>query len=161
MVPSQISRHERKTRSASICLYATTALIPSEISGQGQAWTLCEDPTGKHRCTVCGKTYSRVQDLKTHKTSQNYHERKQPVLTHTRQSWTPFCKKKKIQNYLPKVGWRRYTENGELVHELTTENTWLFVYLGSIFETGGGHNRCTRTDRNGQDEIRAARTSMT
>ena len=44
-----------------------------------------------------------------------------------------------MQTDLPKFVWRRYGADEALVHELSADNSWLFKYLGSIFELGGGH----------------------
>ena len=48
------------------------------------------DPGGFHRCTVCTKTFSRSQDLKTHRTRQKHREKKSTIKTKTKK--TPFSK---------------------------------------------------------------------
>ena len=115
-------------------------------TGLNPAQEFYADPDGQHRCSVvCGKSYKRAQDLKAHKTRMKHHEQKQPKRTHTALKGAILEKRKKMQDKLPKVVWQRFTESGELEHELEADNASLFKYLGSVFEAGGGHMTDVRT----------------
>lgn len=39
------------------------------------------DPNGRHRCTICCKTYKRAQDLKAHRTRVGHHDHKKHIVT--------------------------------------------------------------------------------
>ena len=97
-------------------------------SGRNPSKDFYADPEGKHRCTVCCKTYKRAQDLKAHRTRAGHFEDKQEKITQTAKVDAVLEKRKAMQNALPKVRWG----------EREADNTWQFKYLGSIFEAGGG-----------------------
>ena len=63
------------------------------------------DPDGFHRCTVCTKTFRRVQDLKTHRTRQKHHEKKNTTVTKTTVKETVLKKHTEMQKDLSKVKW--------------------------------------------------------
>ena len=67
------------------------------------------DPEGKHRCTVCAKTYKRAQDLKAHKTRTRHHEEQRTKVTKTATIDAILEKRKAMQDLLPRVKW----ENNE------------------------------------------------
>ena len=86
------------------------------------------DPTGRHRCTICSKTYKRAQDLKAHRTREGHHDHKKHIVTKTAYKDAEIQMRKAEQDKLPKVKWG----------EVEARNEWRSKYLGSIFEAGGG-----------------------
>ena len=97
-------------------------------SGLQPAKDFYADPENEHRCTICTKTFSRAQDLKDHRTRQGHHDHKKKKKTMTAYADAILQKRRDEQEKLQKVKWSD-TEAG---------NAWLFKYLGSIFEAGGG-----------------------
>ena len=63
------------------------------------------DPRGKHRCTICCKTYKRAQDLKAHRTRTGHFDSKKEKVTQTAEADAVTQKRKDMQNALPKVHW--------------------------------------------------------
>ena len=86
------------------------------------------DPDGRHRCTVCCKSYKRRQDLKAHRTRMRHKENKDETITRTAKIDAVVEKRKEMQKLLPKVMWG----------EKAADNSWHFKYLGAIYEAGGG-----------------------
>ena len=52
-------------------------------SGRSPCKKFYPDPEGKHRCTICSRTYARAQDLKAHKTRTGHHDEKRTRVTQT------------------------------------------------------------------------------
>ena len=98
-------------------------------SGRNPSKHFYNDPNGKFRCTVCNKTFSRNQDLKAHRTRSGHHEKKNDIVTKTAVKDAVLQKRKEMQKKLPRVKWG----------EVEAKNSWLFKYLGSLFEAGGAH----------------------
>ena len=86
------------------------------------------DTTGRHRCTVCCKSFKRAQDLRGHKTRMKHHDEKTHKITATSKKDVILEKRKQMQRELPNVMWG----------EKKAENAWISKYLGSLFEAGGG-----------------------
>ena len=93
------------------------------------------DATGKHRCTIYNKTYSRLQDLKVHRTRSGYKIETTPKRTKTTVRDAVFEKRKEMQKLLPTVKWGN----------LEAKNAGLSKYLGSIMEAGGRHMHDVKT----------------
>ena len=72
--------------------------------------------------------FKRTQDLKVHKTRMKHYGQKRPKRTHTTIKDTIQEKRGKMQDKLPKVVWKRFTESGELEHELEQK---MGVYLNT------------------------------
>ena len=86
-----------------------------------------DEPDRPHRCTVCAKSFKRLQDLRAHCTRAGHKEKpKQTTKTAVKDAITE--KRKQQQKMLPKVRWGD-TEAG---------NCWLSKYLGSLFQADGG-----------------------
>ena len=86
------------------------------------------DPEGRHRCTICCKTYKRAQDLKAHRTREGHYDHKKHAVTKTAYKDAELQMRKEEQESLPKVKWG----------DLEAKNAWQTRYLGAIFEAGGG-----------------------
>ena len=97
-------------------------------SGLQSAKEYYPDPDGLHRCTVCSKTFARRQDLKAHRTRTGHSEQKDTVVTATAMADAIIGKRKEMQNKMSKTKWG----------EKEADNCWLFKYLDSIYEAGGG-----------------------
>ena len=64
------------------------------------------DPDGKHRCTICCKTYKRDQDLKAHRTrTGHFEDKKDNKVTKTATTDAVMQKRKVMQSKLSKVCW--------------------------------------------------------
>ena len=85
------------------------------------------DPDSRHRCTVCGHTYKRKQDLKAHQTRMKHRDTDKKISSTTAVRDAKTEKRKKQQKLLPMVRWG----------EKDVQNCWRFPYLGSLFEAGG------------------------
>ena len=98
-------------------------------SGLNPSKQFYPDPDGRHRCTVCGRTYKRKQDLKAHQTRKQHRDTDKPATTTTAVRDAKAEKRKQQQKSLPTVRW----------HEKEVQTSWRFPYLGSLFEAGGGN----------------------
>ena len=82
-----------------------------------------------HRCDVCAHTYKRKQDLKAHQTRTGHHYLKQKMkVAKSAVSAATVAKRVDMQKLLPTVKWG----------DKEARNSWLFKYLGAMFEAGGG-----------------------
>ena len=89
-----------------------------------------DDPQGRHRCAVCGCSYKRAQDLKSHITRKGHQTEKQNRITATAYAEALAIKKKQHQDSLPRVRWGE--KEGELNDRLgacnaKNRNLTLFV----------------------------------
>ena len=116
-------------------------------SGLNQTKEYYPDSAGEQWCTVWCKTFKRAQDLKSHKTRMKHHERKQPVRTNTT-VWLE--KRKKIQDDLPKVVWKRYTKTVAL-----DRGQLITVQVPRIYIRGGRwtHDGCVHENCDGQNQV--------
>ena len=104
-------------------------------SGRSPCEKFYPDPDGKHRCTICSRTYARAQDLKAHKTRTGHHEDKQTRVTRTAYRDAEEEKRKQMQQLLPKAKWG----------DQSVDNAWHFKYLGSIMQADGGQLKDIKT----------------
>ena len=70
-------------------------------TGLNPAKNYYPDPEGGYRCDVCGKSYKRAQDLKTHKTREGHHHDGSSKTTTTAKADSITTKRREIQKELP------------------------------------------------------------
>ena len=81
-------------------------------SGKSPNQNFYLDPQRRHRCAVCGCSYKRAQDLKSHITRKGHQNEKQNRITATAYADALAIKKKQHQDSLPRVRWgEKETDN--------------------------------------------------
>ena len=96
-------------------------------SGLSPCKIMYPDPVHKHRCAVCARVYKRAQDLKTHvtKTKHIIDKPYKPAAAAVAKARTK--KREEEQKQYQVVKW----------HEAQAANTWIFKYLGAMFQADG------------------------
>ena len=103
--------------------WATSGLAPTKPFYQH-----IDDPDRPHRCTVCCKSFKRLQDLRSHCTRTGHKKEPEKKTTKTAVADAITRKRKEQQRELPKARWG----------EEEADNSWLAKYLGSLFQADGG-----------------------